>query len=544
MKHFEKFGVMIDCSRNAVPNLAALKRFIGILAKMGYNCAMLYTEDTYEVEGQPFFGYKRGKYTMEELREIDAYADSVGVEMIPCIQTLAHVNALMRWDPYKKIRDCNDILLAGDERTYELIDSMFASLSKSLRSRKIHIGMDEAHMVGLGRYLDKNGYHNRHEILLAHLTRVCEIARKYGYEPMMWNDMFFRLDLNGNYYIPADKRESYHISDEVRAKVPSDLTGVYWDYYTTDPTLYDAMMERSSELSPDRVWFAGGAWCWGGFTPHNHYSMRRNELAIPACIRNGVKNAILTMWGDDGGETPIFDVLPALMHAAALAEGMTEAEMKEKFLEITGVAYDDMLTLDLPNYIYGPEQGTGSSNYSKNRLYNDPFLGIVDKNNDAPVDPAIFADYAKMLHANAEKYAEFGYLFEAQAALCDALTVKFDLGIRTRALYEAGDQEGLRTLAETDYAAFCEKLETFYEAFRLQWETVNKTYGFEAQDMRLGGLLARVKNCKRRLLEYADGKISCIAELEEPVYPHDGGNISQWYHSFSAATISMNYICM
>ena len=544
MKHFEKFGVMIDCSRNAVPNLQALKRFIEILAKMGYNCVMLYTEDTYEIPSEPFFGYKRGKYTIEELREIDDYADSLGVEMIPCIQTLAHVNALMRWERFRKLRDCNDILLAGDERTYALIDAMFDSLSKSLRSRKIHIGMDEAHMVGLGKYLDRNGYHNRHEILLAHLNRVCEIARQYGYEPMMWNDMFFRLDLDGDYYVPKDKIGTYHISKEVCDKVPSDLSGVYWDYYNTDANVYDAMMSLSDELSPNRVWFAGGAWCWGGFTPHNRYSIRRNEVAIPACIRNGVKNAILTMWGDDGGETPIFAVLPALMHAAAMAEGMTEDEMKVKFLEITGVSYDDMIALDLPNYIYGEEYGTGSSNYSKNRLYNDPFLGIVDKNNDKPVDPKIFAEYAKRFYANAEKYPEFGYLFKTQATLCDILTEKFDLGIRTRELYEKGDKEGLRALAEGDYTLFCEKWEAFYTAFRYQWETVNKTYGFEMQDMRLGGLLVRVKNCKRRLLDLADGKLDGIAELEESVLPHDGGNAGQWHHAYSAASIAMNYISM
>jgi hypothetical protein len=542
MKNFNYFGVMIDCSRNAVPNLTALKRFIEILSKMGYNCAMLYTEDTYEVEGQPFFGYKRGKYTIEELREVDEYAASVGVEMIPCIQTLAHVNALIRWDVYKRMRDCDDILLAGDERTYALIDSMFASLSKALRSRKIHIGMDEAHMVGLGRYLDNNGYRNRHDILLEHLNRVCEIARKYGYETMMWNDMFFRLDLGGEYYVPKDKRATYHISDEVRAKVPADLSGVYWDYYNTDAECYDVMMARSDELSPGRVWFAGGAWCWGGFAPHNRYSMHRNEIAIPACIRNGVKNALLTMWGDDGGETPIFAVLPALMHAAALAEGWSEDTMKEKFLEITGVSYDDMLTLDLPNYIYGPEHGVGTANYSKNRLYNDPFLGIVDKNTEQPVDSAIFGEYAKILHENAEKYPEFGYLFETQATLCDILTEKFELGVRTRALYEKSDKEAIRALAEGEYARCLEKLDAFYTAFRDQWETVNKTYGFEMQDMRLGGLLARMKNCKRRLLDYACGKIDRIAELEEEVLPHDGGNVCQWNHAFSANTIAMNYI--
>ena len=90
MKNFDTFGVMIDMSRNAVMSLESLKRFLKLLKKMGYNCVMLYTEDTYEVEGEPYFGYMRGRYTHEELKEIDDYCYSIGVEVIPCIQTLAH----------------------------------------------------------------------------------------------------------------------------------------------------------------------------------------------------------------------------------------------------------------------------------------------------------------------------------------------------------------------------------------------------------------------------------------------------------------------
>ena len=46
-----------------------------------------YTEDTYEVEGQPYFGAYRGKYTKDEIKELDAYASMFGVELVPCIQT-------------------------------------------------------------------------------------------------------------------------------------------------------------------------------------------------------------------------------------------------------------------------------------------------------------------------------------------------------------------------------------------------------------------------------------------------------------------------
>ena len=115
-------GVMIDCSRNAVMNVPSLKKFIDYLSKMGYNMLQLYTEDTYEIEGEPYFGYLRGRYTKEELNEVDAYAKEHGIEMIPCIQTLAHLNCITRWGGvYGGYTDIGDILLAEDERTYTLI---------------------------------------------------------------------------------------------------------------------------------------------------------------------------------------------------------------------------------------------------------------------------------------------------------------------------------------------------------------------------------------------------------------------------------------
>ena len=56
-------------------------------------------------------------------------------------------------------------------------------------------------MLGLGNYLKKHGYVNRFEMLSRHLSRVCEIAQRYDFKPMMWSDMFFRLgSKTGDYY--------------------------------------------------------------------------------------------------------------------------------------------------------------------------------------------------------------------------------------------------------------------------------------------------------------------------------------------------------
>jgi len=531
MKHFDSFGVMIDCSRNAVPSVAGLKRFFDVISKMGYNCAMLYTEDTYEVKDEPWFGYKRGRYSAEELKELDRYASSVGIELIPCIQTLAHLNAIFRWSEYKKVQDIDDILLIEDERTYQLIENMFKTLSQTIASRRIHIGMDEAHHVCRGKYLDRHGWGDRYEVLLRHLNRVCEIARKYGYEPMMWNDMFFRIANGGPYYVD----QPLAFSKAITEKVPSDCAMVYWDYYTGTAGRYDAMLE-STKLLSDKVWFAGGTWVWGGFAPHTRYSAERNRLAIPACIRHGVRNVFFTMWGDNGGECPYASALGALMYAAALAEEMSEEEMKAKFKQITGEDYDAFTLLDLPNYVYGEETLVGTANYSKNRLYDDPFLGLMSANAEG-ADGSVYHEYAARLHQKAEEsQTVYGCLFETMACLCDVLEVKFPLAERTRALYRAGDREGLKALAEKDYTMALERLECFYEAFRKQWYTMNKTYGFEVQDARLGGLMRRLKNCKERLLAYAGGEVPTIEELEEDVLSlQDGRNsYSNWQQAVSA----------
>ena len=74
IKNTKRLGVMLDCSRGAVYTVEALKKYIDVLAKMGYNSLQLYTEDTYEIKEEPYFGYMRGRYSADELRLLDFYA--------------------------------------------------------------------------------------------------------------------------------------------------------------------------------------------------------------------------------------------------------------------------------------------------------------------------------------------------------------------------------------------------------------------------------------------------------------------------------------
>lgn len=224
---FESLTAMVDCSRNAVPNVPAVKKLMVELAMLGFTGLMLYTEDTYEIPGQPYFGHMRGRYSVQELKELDAYGQEVGIELIPCIQTLAHLNAIFNWSAYQGLQDIDDILLAGDDRTYALVEEMLKTCRDCFASRKINIGMDEAHNLGRGRYLDKFGYSEKSQIMLHHLARVVELCEKYDFEPIIWSDMFFRMAFDGRYNV-ADGE----LPQEVLDKIPQQVALCYWNYYT------------------------------------------------------------------------------------------------------------------------------------------------------------------------------------------------------------------------------------------------------------------------------------------------------------------------
>lgn len=502
---FRRFGTMIDCSRNAVMNMDSLKKWVDITSDMGYNSLLLYTEDTYEVDGHPYFGYMRGRYTKEELKKIDAYALERGMELIPCIQTLAHLNAIVRWPQYEPHVDTADILLAGDEAVYELIDSMFATISECFTSRTINIGMDEAHMIGRGKYYDLHGDTDRSQILVDHVKRVAEIGEKYGFTLMMWSDMYFRLVAGDNYY-----DSNAPINEEIRKQIPDNVKLIYWDYYSQDWKRYDRMLTAHEKIREDTV-FAGGCWCWKGMTPANEFSIRNTKAALKACRKHGVQDVFLTLWGDDGAECSRFAVLPALFYAAEAAKGNTKlSDIKAKFKEKYGISFDSFKLLDLPGTAgYNPEKVGSSEKYL---LYNDCFTGLLDSTISGGEGEQYRACARKL--GRLKKHEEWGYLFAVQHALCDVLTLKAELGTRTREVYACRDMEALDKLI-ADYKKVEKKLEQYYRLFRTQWYHDNKPHGFDVQDIRLGGLMCRVRSCRERLQDLRDGRITVIGELEE-----------------------------
>ena len=503
------FGVMLDFSRNGVMKISELKNYCNILKKFGYNSIYLYIEDTYELDGEPYFGHLRGRYSKQELKEINDYCNSIGITVIPCFQTLAHLNQMFKWEVYNDIRDTGDIMLCEEEKTYALIEKMFQTFKECLSTNVVHIGMDEAHNLGLGKYLDKHGFKNRFEILTKHLKRVLEIAEKYGYRSIMWSDMFFRLAYEG-VYRPANPDLTK--LDFVKPLIPNNVTLCYWDYYSPDVKDYESCIKMHRYVS-NNICFAGGLWRWKGFAPQNELSIKHTKSAMRACKKHGINEVFFTSWGDDGSECSFYGILPSLLCAVEFYNGNENmASIKAKFKELTGADYDAFMKLDKLN-----NRKHYFDNEEKYSLYNDCFVGLFDYSLDGADE--YYKKLAKTLNSASKKVGEYAYILKTGKALADVLSLKAELGIKTRKAYLEKDSEALKNIANVVYHKLIKNLDKFIELFEYQWNKENKPFGLEIQQHRLGGLKQRLISCRKVLNDYLNGKITNIAELEEPVLP-------------------------
>ena len=80
-----------------------------------------------------------------------------------------------------------------------------------------------------------------------------------------------------------------------------------------------------------------------------------------------------------------------------------------------------------------------------------------------------------------------------------------------------------------------------HKAFYKQWHIDNKPSGFEVQDVRFGGLVQRLDTCKKRLIDYANGEIDKLEELEADILTlFDGEKGKPIHYSCYGSVVTAN----
>ncbi len=518
---FTTIGAMFDCSRNAVLKPDTVKSFMRHMALMGFNMMMLYTEDTYTIESDPYFGFMRGRYTESELKEIDDYGYSFGIEVIPCIQTLAHLSSYLRWSHTSSIQDTSDVLLVRNKATYDFIEKMIAASTHPFRTDRIHIGMDEAHGLGRGNFLDQFGKEDRFTLMTEHLEKVKEITDKLKLKPMVWSDMYFRVWSESNAYYDLN----IQVPKEVLQNIPEGVQLVYWDYYNESEDFYRNFIRMHADFGSKPV-FAGGIWTWHGPTIHHEKTFITTNAALNACKKEGVKEVFATLWGDDGAESNYYYGLLGLQLFAehGYSNKVDQQKLKNRFEFCTGGRYEAFLTIGkMDMHPAADWHKLIPDSPTKYLLWQDPLLGLFDKQ----IQNLDFNKHYQTIHQELEPYLEkestWGTLYEFAATLCSVLSVKSEIGLKLVERYSNTMKDELQETSEKELQLLHDAVNKLRNLHRSQWMDYNKPFGWEILDIRYGGLLARIDTTRQRIRDYLSGRIERIDELEvERLYYEPG----------------------
>lgn len=493
---FETCGPMIDMSRGGVMKVESVKTYLRYAAAFGMNMIMLYTEDTYEVESYPYMGYQRGRYTLEELREVDDYAASLGIEVIPCIQTLGHMEQFLRHAG--NLMDNKNVLLAGVERTYEFIEACILTMRKAFRSNRIHIGCDETKGLGTGNYLKLNGYRDPFDVFSRHVARIVEICRKYDFHPMMWSDMYFTLTMAGE----SDFDPNVEIPQRVVDGMP-DADMVFWDYYHTNNDFYRGNIEKHNAFHR-KMLFAGGIWTWDGFVPNYSYTYDTMKPAMEECLKGGVREVIATLWSNDGCECSHMLGIPMLsLFSEYCWRGLacTEDDIWQMSEFVTGLAKE--LAYAVSDFFFRYE---GSVRAGKLILWSDPLINLLCYDFDFEAGIECLTGGLKIF----EKYSGTEYFKAVFRAALDKCRLHKDF----RNKYKAGDREWLAKFAEHDIPEMIKDFENLYQAHYDSWYRDYKTQGFERIMHDYAGAIERLRYTKKVVEQYLAGDRETIEELE------------------------------
>ena len=527
---FRTFGVLLDCTRGNIITVEHFKYWLRRLALMGYNLVMLYTKDAYQVPGEPYFGYMRGAYSMQEIKEMDAYAKKLRIEMIGSIQTLGHLEPILRWGAYQEIRDTSSALMVDEPQSYELLEKMIGFWSEALTSRRIHLGMDECHDLGRGRFMDRNGYESQFDLYNRHLGRVCKMCDKLKLKPIIWSDMYFRY---------ANPKQDYYdtktrVPEEVKKAIPKTVQFSYWDYYHREPEIYETMLKRTGDLNGTQPVMASGIWTWKRFWTDYEMTYATVRPCIQACRKTGTDELIFTLWGDDGGYCDFDSAFAALAWAADYASNPAENEDRaaKLFEAVCGSSYRLQMICGNLCYTYNGREDKIVKILPGPLLWDDPLMAIAWHE-----FPGYKPQLAERLLTGYRKIME---LIEPHREDCDSgqinfvwnvanvLVKKIELRQMLEHAYAKHDFNTLETISERYIPDLIDAVDGLLETFREQWKRSFKSYGLELMQIRLGGLCERYRELSRVIDEFIHGEADSIPELEVEHKP--AGIMPTTYH--------------
>lgn len=185
-------GIHLDL-KGLPPTPRRLLSLLKVIAAARYNALLVEWEDMFPWTVDTRFRCETA-YTPRQVEDFRQAAAALGLEIIPLVQCLGHMETPLSVSGYERLRElphlsnCVNPLAKGAR---ELVEAMVNDVLKLLPDcRYFHLGGDEAWNFGkhpdTRAYIEKNG---KAVLYILHVEPILDMLGARGIRPIIWSDM-------------------------------------------------------------------------------------------------------------------------------------------------------------------------------------------------------------------------------------------------------------------------------------------------------------------------------------------------------------------
>ena len=188
--------VHYDLAREQTCNMQHLKHVIDVLSDHKVNMLHLYFENRFQFDKHPKVS-PPGVMTGDQARELDDYARTRFVELVPEVNCLAHLRHALSVEGYKHLAEDPDHpyeICTQNPEAVAFIEDLVRETAACFKSEYFHMGGDESSQMGTcpkcAQRIEQEG--GKRAMFARHYTHMAEFIKSLGKRPMMWGDMLLR----------------------------------------------------------------------------------------------------------------------------------------------------------------------------------------------------------------------------------------------------------------------------------------------------------------------------------------------------------------
>ncbi|HEY3131428.1 MAG TPA: glycoside hydrolase family 20 zincin-like fold domain-containing protein [Acidobacteriota bacterium] len=233
-----------------------LKRYLDWSARFKVNMIGFELEDKFAYPSHPVIGAP-GAFTTEQLQEIVNYGLERHIQVVPQIQSPAHMAYVLKHPEFADLRADGNNYQADlcDPRTYQLIFSMYDDAIKATRGVDyLFVSTDEVYYAGIGGKCDKP-YNpvNRSLAWVEFVRRAHEFLAQRGRKMLAWVEYPFLTDHVN--LLPPDLINGVlgDENDKIEAETKRGIRQLIYTSMQGDELLFPNHLKNTPSTSPGRL---------------------------------------------------------------------------------------------------------------------------------------------------------------------------------------------------------------------------------------------------------------------------------------------------